>query len=270
MKWKLQNRDGTLGAPKDRHRTLDEYWQEWFRDIESETAPDKTNHLNLRQVKTLLQHVDGKKYGLAIWLQIYLGLRIGELQALRWEDIDLETGRVVIRRMFVRKMETFRDYPKGRKQHIQVIPPERAAKLKVAKAAAMGELVVNSPKGNLMPYRWYLHALKGYCETLEIPTMSTHGLRHSTSELYMSFGASRDDLRQLFAHSSAAVTDRYIHFRGTNLEKVSNVIQLFGAAKVASSGANGGDDVGQEAPRNDGERKSTTNRPPEEKPNLAS
>ena len=38
---------------------------------------------------------------------------------------------------------------------------------------------------------------------------------------------SRDDLRQLFAHSSAAVTDRYIRGRFSNLERVGKLIRLF-------------------------------------------
>jgi len=36
--------------------------------------------------------------------------------------------------------------------------------------------------------------------------------------------------RRLFAHSTPAVTDRYVHNRGTNLERVANVIQLFPGA----------------------------------------
>ena len=43
----------------------------------------------------------------------------------------------------------------------------------------------------------------------------------------MSHRASRDDLRQLFAHSSPTVTDRYIRDRASNLERVGNVIRLF-------------------------------------------
>jgi len=52
-------------------------------------------------------------------------------------------------------------------------------------------------------------------------------LRHSTSELYLSHGASRDDLRELFAHSTLSVTDRYVHRSKGNLDKVAEVINLF-------------------------------------------
>jgi integrase len=189
----------------------------------------EAKRLNLEQIKRLLLHVDGKKYGLAIWLQLYVGLRCGELQALRWEDIDLEDGRLHIRRTYVRKMAQFRDYPKGRKQHSPAIPQELCDRLAAAREKSLGELVCPSPIDPklVLPQRWYGKALKRYCKELEIPTITSHGLRHSTSEIYMSHGASRDDLRQVFAHSSATVTDRYIRDRASNLEKVSNVIRLF-------------------------------------------
>ena len=78
----------------------------------------------------------------------------------------------------------------------------------------------------VIPQRWYCIALRKYCRQLGIPEIGTHGLRHSTSEIYLSHGASRDDLRQLFAHSSLKVTDRYVRDKASNLEKVSNVILL--------------------------------------------
>jgi hypothetical protein len=93
----------------------------------------ETNYLSLEQLKRLLSYISGKAYELAIWLGVYLGLRVGEIQALRWQDVDFEKQLIHIRRT---------------------------------------------------------------------------NLSHSTSELYMAHGATRDDLRILFAHSSASVTDR--------------------------------------------------------------
>ena len=187
----------------------------------------EARHLNIQQIASLLQHVENRKYGLAIWTQLYLGLRVGELIALRWEDIDLLTGRVVIRRTFVKKLNLFREYPKGKRQHAHSIPTELLTKLRKARKESPSEFVVTSRYGGHLPYRWYLVALKKYCGALKIPVIGTHGLRHSTSELYIEHGATRDDLRRLFAHSTPSVTDRYVHNRGTNLERVANVIRLF-------------------------------------------
>lgn len=118
-------------------------------------------------------------------------------------------------------------YSKGGKHHSHAIPPELREKLEAAKAVSKSEFVVTSIKGMFLQYGLYLRALKEYCKELGLPKIGTHGLRHSTSELYMHHGATRDDLRSLFAHSSTSVTDRYIHNRGTNLEKVATVIKLF-------------------------------------------
>ena len=110
-------------------------------------------------------------------------------------------------------------------------------RLRTAKETAQSTWVVPSPKGlNLvLPARWYCIALKGYCRELNLPEIGTHGLRHSTSEIYLSHGASRDDLRQLFAHSSPEVTDRYIRGRWSNLEQVTNVIRLFSEKRIILS-----------------------------------
>ncbi len=184
-------------------------------------------HLNLAQVKSLLQHAKDKPYGDAIWLQIYLGLRIGELQALSWQDVDLERNVVYIRRTYVRKENVIRDYPKGRRQHAQKIPLELVPLLRRLKKNSSSQFVVTAATGAMLAYEWYFRNLRSYCKDLGITLVGTHGLRHSTSELYLSHGASRDDIRELFAHSSNSVTDRYIHFRGSNLEKVADVIRLF-------------------------------------------
>jgi hypothetical protein len=48
----------------------------------------------------------------------------------------------------------------------------------------------------------------------------------------MDAGASRDDLRILFAHQDSKTTDRYVHDRGNRLSKVAEVLELFPAASV--------------------------------------
>jgi len=188
----------------------------------------ETAHLGtLDQIKQLLQYVDGKKYGLGIWIQLYLGLRIGELQVLQWEDIDLESGRLHLKRTYVRKKHRFRDCPKGKKHMLLNLPPELCKKLEKAKAEVSSMFVVPSESGLVLPYEGYFRTLRRYCQEVGVPKIGTHGLRHSTSTLYRRYGASRDDVQQLFAHSSSSVTARYLHGEGTNLSKVASGMRLF-------------------------------------------
>lgn len=79
----------------------------------------------------------------------------------------------------------------------------------------------------MIQYQRYSKQLRQYCKELGITEINTHGLRHSTSELYLHYGATRDDVRQLLGHSSSKVTDGYIHGHGSRLKDVAKVIQLF-------------------------------------------
>jgi integrase len=132
-----------------------------------------------------------------------------------------------VRRAYNKHEGVFRDYPKGKRQHSHRIPLELLTLLKRAKLKAVGDLVVVSPNYKMLEYGKYHEALRNYCTEVGITVVATHGLRHSTSELYMSHGATRDDLKLLFAHSSNTTTDRYVHDKGTRLTQVANVIQLF-------------------------------------------
>jgi integrase len=202
-----------------------------LRTLRPKVPLKETKHLNLEQVKSLLQFSCDNEYGTAIWLQVFLGLRVSEIIALRWEDMDLEAGVVTIRRSYsrkdtwVQKDRVFKEYPKGRKHHSKRIPDELLGFLENLKRVS--PFVAATSFGEILSYEFYLETLKKYCRELEIPEVGTHGLRHSTSELYLHHGATRDDLRRLFAHSSLDITDRYVHEKGTNLEKVTKVIRLF-------------------------------------------
>lgn len=205
-----------------------------LRKLKPRVPLKETRYLNMEQVKLLLSHVADKPYGVAIWLQLYLGLRVGEVQALRWSDVDLVTGQVFIQRAFSRKdtwatkQMVIKNYPKGGKHHTLVLPPELWGFLKEKKKEANSTYIAPSPTGNLIGYERYRRCLIGYCKELDLPVIGTHGLRHSTSAVYLSHGASKDDLRMLFAHSCPSLTERYTHGVGTNLQRISNVIRLFG------------------------------------------
>lgn len=198
-----------------------------LRKLKPRVPLKEARYLNVDQAKTLLSYVQGRDYCVAIWLQLYLGLRVGEVQALRWSSLDLDEGVLSIRSAYCRKERVMRDYPKGRKQHSHRIPPELLRVLTEAKGGSTSDFVVTSPAGEMLSYEWYVRTLRRYCKVLSLQGIGTHGLRHSTSEIYLGHGATRDDLRKLFDHSSAIVTDRYVHDKGTNLERVAKVIQLF-------------------------------------------
>lgn len=188
--------------------------------------------LDFEGLKALLNHVKGKPYELAIWLGSVCGLRVGEIQALRWDSIDFQNGWIKIKSTYARKEKAFRPYPKGKKWRNVPIPLELSELLKVKFQDKRSDFVVpQENSSDFMSYHSYYKYLKKYCKEIGISSkFATHNLRHSTSELYMEHGASRDDLRSLFAHSSNSVTDIYIHDKDRRSKKISSIakgIKLF-------------------------------------------
>lgn len=196
-----------------------------IRKLKPKVPVKEARHLSVGQIKQLLTHVRDRTYGAAIYIQLYLGLRVGELIALKWSDLDLDGGIAHISRAYVRKERCIRNYPKGRRQHSKSIPIELLELLRRQTGKTTSDWVASSPAGEMLSYEWYFRSLKRYCKEVGIPEVGTHGLRHSTSELYLTSGATRDDIRELFAHSSSSVTERYIHGR-TNLEHVAKAIRI--------------------------------------------
>ena len=194
----------------------------------------ETKYLELDEVIALLRHVEGKPYQVAIWLQIFAGLRAGEVQYLRWEHVDLKNGIIHVRGTYLRKEGRYQDHPKGRKWHRVKMPPELWDILRIEKLRSITDFVAVSPDGPVLRYGGYVKLLKRYCTQAGVPVIPTHGLRHSTSELYMAHGASRDDLRLLFAHSCSSVTDRYVHDKGRRLDQVAENVFLFRPRPKAS------------------------------------
>lgn len=201
-------------------------------------------YLDIEDLMKLLHFVEGKPFQTAIWLQVFAGLRVGEVQYLRWEHVDLKNGILHVRGTYVRKEKRFQDHPKGKKWHRVKMPRELWNHLVQIQPAAKGEFIAESPGTPMLEYFAYFYALWRYCGQAEVPTISTHGLRHSSSELYMAAGASRDDLRLLFAHSCSSVTDRYVHDKGRRLDTVADNVVLFRPRQTVSE-----DDVSPKFPQ---------------------
>ena len=88
-------------------------------------------------------------------------------------------------------------------------------------------MLIWSAFGSYLPEVIPAGAMAEYISDVECLLCRARHKRHSTSEIYMNHGVSRDDLRQLFAHSSLSVTDRYVRFGASNLETVTGNIRLF-------------------------------------------
>lgn len=190
--------------------------------------------LNVVQAAALMRDVRHSEYGTAIRCQYFLGLRFGELVGLRVCDLDFTEHKYTVRQVFDRHGYAFRNYPKGRNQHTNYIPLEIEAELKlecIGKAAT--DLVFKSPGCSMLYLRKYNRALAKHCKAAGVPVISSHGLRHSTGELMLKHGATKDELQRFFDHKSQKTTERYIHGSDHRMSEISRTISLEKYADVS-------------------------------------
>lgn len=188
----------------------------------------KAVHLSIEEIKKLLKESENQWFGIAIWIGIFTGLRISEIQALKWCHINFESGNILVKDAFKRKEQVVQNYPKSRTQYSVAMTPDLKSFLKRKfNNQSKDEYVAKGFSGEMLDHGTFYKALKRTCESIGIKIISPHGLRHSCSYLMQSIaGASTEDIKNLLGHSSTKSTQTYIHTTDERLSRVISGLQL--------------------------------------------
>lgn len=200
--------------------------------------------LDTDQIRTLLNGVDknGEPFIQTEWRTLLLcavttGIRLGELLALRWGDVDWQSRRLWVRRSITRK-GTFQD-PKtrGAVRAIAITPTLAIALREHRMASAFkgdGALIFCTGKGtpldgvNLVR-RFFKPALR----RANLPNVRFHDLRHSFASLLIAQGEHPKLISEQLGHASVKTTmDRYGHLMDQSYGDASERLDaaLFGTA----------------------------------------
>lgn len=137
------------------------------------------------------------------------GLRLGELAALRWEDVDLERERINVRRSYSHGVET---KPKGGKSRTVPMSPQLALALKEHRlASGSRERVFVSDDGDLLDSNRVKHAFWAGIKAAGVKRIRIHDLRHSFASQLVIRGVSLFKVQELLGHQDSKMTQRYAH-----------------------------------------------------------
>jgi len=148
-----------------------------------------------------------------VWLLVTTGVRIGELLALRWQDVDLSAGVLRVTRTLY---EGHIDEPKTRSSVRELpIGPKGLEILEGLRPEMPGpeELVFSTNKGTPLCRRNLRNRqLDPVCDELKIPKLGWHALRHSNATYHDVVGTPLGTVQSLLGHSSTEITrGTYIH-----------------------------------------------------------
>jgi integrase len=192
---------------------------------ERKDADEQGMHpLNADEVRRLLGAARGSRFELAILFGVHLGLRVGEIMGLRWDDVDLELRTLDVRRQLQRNRDgsggySFPPPKRGSARKLDIPAPVVAAiesyrdRLKREGIIPAGLLFTTKTGKPFDPDLLTKRYLRPLLDKAGLPLVSFHDLRHSFATLHLANGTDVKTLQQMLGHKSAAITlDTYSHF----------------------------------------------------------
>ncbi len=159
---------------------------------------------------------------LGIYICLSAGMRIGEICALTWDDLDVENGiihvRKTIQRIYVieehrKYTEVILDTPKT-KNSIREIPMTKnlLKMIRPIKKIVNGNFYVLTNEPKPTEPRTYRNYYKQFMQSLGLPLMKFHGLRHSFATRCIESKCDYKTVSVLLGHSNISTTlNLYVH-----------------------------------------------------------
>ena len=168
-------------------------------------------------------------YDIGIWLSLYAGLRIGEVCALKWTDVNLETSVITVNTTQART-ENGLEYtsPKSKSSKREIPIPELL--WEKLNAIPCKSFFVLSQKKRAVDIRTYRRYFKKILKFAELPDIKFHSLRHTFSTRALEVGMDYKTLSEILGHSGVGITlDLYAHslqeHKRNEMNKLSRIFQ---------------------------------------------
>lgn len=174
---------------------------------------DKEHQIKL--INYLQSQINHKNFG--ILLCMHTGIRIGELCALKWGDININTKMLSINKTMIRT------YTKEDGSKLNITPPKTRSSIRnvplnswIMQYATLlqGEddhyILTNKPS-YIEPNKYRLYYNK-MLKDLELPHLTFHALRHTFATRCIECGCDYKSLSELLGHSNVSITmNIYVH-----------------------------------------------------------
>jgi integrase len=165
----------------------------------------------------------------------YTGLRLGELLALRWEDIDVENRRMIVHRAISADVEGPTKSWQARFIPLADPAAEALTRLKAREAyTAREDYVFCSRLGRRLDASAVRRRYKRARDSAGLRSLRFHALRHSAGSLIARHTDARF-VQDFLGHSRITTTERYMHAKARP-EDVARVNLAFAPKPLAEEG----------------------------------
>ena len=182
----------------------------------------KINPLTAEEVKKFISFVmadDPEVYGPMFFTGLRTGLRLGELIALHWDDIDFDAKVINVRRSF--KRQQIKPPKNGKERAVDMSPQLMAMLANLLKARQLAAAqngggepsnIIFGIDGGYRAQNTVRKAFKTYLEKAGMRTIRVHDMRHTYATLLIIKGVTLAYIQAQLGHSSIKITvDIYGH-----------------------------------------------------------
>ncbi len=157
-----------------------------------------------------------KLYGIVLCL--YTGLRVGELLALEWSDIDFRKQVLSVKKSCHDSYSgggymKFIEPPKTRSSQREIpLPRQIMPTLRELRKNSRTSFVVEGKNGKVVSMRSYENTFSIVLKKLGLPHMGMHSLRHTFATRALECGMDVKTLSEILGHRNASITlNCYVH-----------------------------------------------------------
>ena len=187
----------------------------------------------VRSIRASISHEN-----IGVLLSLYTGIRLGEICALQWSDIDLNGSMISISKTMQRiqvntkgsstKTKIVIDAPKSKKSIRKIpVPNFLLSELKrLSKSCVPNAYILTGTEGKYIEPRNYQYKFKRFLLQTGLRDVHFHVLRHTFATRAIEQGFDVKTLSEILGHASVSFTlDRYVHpsfdLKRQNMEKIA-------------------------------------------------
>jgi integrase len=223
-------------------------WQLLTRNPADAVEPPRPQRHEMRVlapegVQRLLSACKDPGFCAIVFVAVATGMRLGELLALRWSDVDLRGGSVHVTRtlqyvlgegLLFREPKTSRSRRRVSlsRETVAVLGEHRRRQLErrlaVGPAYEDQELVFAGPTGKPIPPYSISQRFATLVKAAGVGPLRFHDLRHTSATLMLSAGVHPKVVSERLGHSGVAITlDTYSHVLPGLQEEAANLLDAF-------------------------------------------